>query len=69
LVRSEHNAAALCRLGIEPVLGSLSDLDAIGGVARVALATNCRVRGTNARRLLGWHPASPALFKVLANGS
>ncbi len=45
---------------------SLDDAVAeIGGVARVALATNCRVRATNARRLLGWAPDGPSLTEAL----
>jgi nucleoside-diphosphate-sugar epimerase len=45
---------------------SLDDAIAeIGGVARVALATNCRVRATNARRLLGWAPDGPSLTEAL----
>lgn len=42
---------------------------AIGGVARVALATNCRVRATNARRLLGWTPSGPSLAEALSTGA
>lgn len=41
----------------------------VGGVAQVALATNCRVRSTNARRLLGWAPNGPMLSKVLESGA
>lgn len=41
----------------------------IGGVAQVALATNCRVRSTNARRLLGWSPTGPELADALASGA
>ncbi len=37
----------------------------IGPVAQVALATNCRVRATNARRLLGWAPCGPSLAEAL----
>jgi nucleoside-diphosphate-sugar epimerase len=37
----------------------------IGPVAQVALATNCRVRATNARRLLGWAPQGPTLAEAL----
>lgn len=37
----------------------------IGPVAQVALATNCRVRATNARRLLGWAPSGPSLAEAL----
>uniref|UniRef100_B0T986 NAD-dependent epimerase/dehydratase n=1 Tax=Caulobacter sp. (strain K31) TaxID=366602 RepID=B0T986_CAUSK len=33
----------------------------LGPWPRVALATNCRVRATNARRALGWTPRGPAL--------
>ncbi|WP_010187826.1 NAD-dependent epimerase/dehydratase family protein [Sphingomonas sp. PAMC 26605] len=44
------------------------DLDAakaeLGMWPQVALATNCRVRATNARRLLGWRPAGPALSRA-----
>lgn len=39
----------------------------LGGVARVALATNCRVRALNARRLLGWRPTGPSLSDALRN--
>jgi len=46
---------------------SLDDAVAeVGPVARVALSTNCRVRATNARRLLGWAPDGPALSEILA---
>ena len=41
----------------------------IGGVASVALASNCRVRATNARRLLGWKPNGPSLADALASVS
>ena len=41
----------------------------IGGVAFVALASNCRVRATNARRLLGWTPNGPSLADALASGA
>ena len=41
----------------------------VGGVASVALASNCRVRATNARRLLGWQPNGPSLADALASGS
>ena len=37
----------------------------IGPVAQVALATNCRVCATNARRLLGWAPSGPSLAEAL----
>jgi nucleoside-diphosphate-sugar epimerase len=44
------------------------DLDSakaeLGMWPQVALATNCRVRATNARRLLGWKPAGPALSEA-----
>ena len=40
-----------------------------GAVARVALASNCRVRATNARRLLGWNPDGPSLAMALASGA
>lgn len=33
----------------------------LGGFARVALATNARVRATNARKLLGWQPSGLSL--------
>ncbi|MGI4748415.1 MAG: NAD-dependent epimerase/dehydratase family protein [Janthinobacterium lividum] len=39
-----------------------------GAVARVGLATNCRVRATNARNVLGWTPNGPSLAAALANG-
>lgn len=42
---------------------------AVGGVAWVALATNCRVRATNARGLLGWAPNGPSLAEALASGA
>lgn len=42
---------------------------AVGGVARVALASNCRVRATNARGLLGWSPNGPGLADALASGA
>ena len=41
----------------------------IGGVAFVALASNCRVKATNARRLLGWKPNGPSLADALASGA
>lgn len=37
----------------------------IGEVARIALATNCRVRATHARRLLNWRPSRPKLAESL----
>ena len=41
----------------------------VGGVALVALASNCRVRATNARRLLGWRPSGPSLTDARASGA
>lgn len=41
----------------------------VGGVARVALASNCRVRATNARRLLDWQPSGPTLAENLRRSS
>ncbi len=40
----------------------------VGPVAQVALATNCRVRALNARRLLGWSPDGPSLADDLVPG-
>lgn len=40
-----------------------------GLVARVALATNCRVRAVNARQLLGWKPTGPTLREALLTGA
>jgi nucleoside-diphosphate-sugar epimerase len=37
----------------------------LGGFARVALATNARVRATNARKLLGWKPRGPSLERAV----
>jgi len=37
----------------------------LGGFARVALATNARVRATNARELLGWKPRGPSLEQAV----
>lgn len=37
----------------------------LGGFARVALATNARVRANNAKRLLYWNPQGPALADSL----
>lgn len=37
----------------------------LGGFARVALATNARVRATNARKLLGWQPCGPSLEQAI----
>jgi nucleoside-diphosphate-sugar epimerase len=36
-----------------------------GDWARFALASNSRVRSTNARRLLGWSPSGPELFETV----
>ena len=33
----------------------------LGAWPRIALGTNCRVRSTNARRVLGWTPSGPSL--------
>lgn len=55
-------------LGYEGRTASWNMAEAIaslGGFARVALATNARVRATNARRLLGWKPHGPALANAL----
>jgi nucleoside-diphosphate-sugar epimerase len=45
--------------GIEAAMAEL------GGFARVALATNARVRATNARKLLGWQPRGPSLDQAV----
>lgn len=37
----------------------------LGAWPRIAIATNCRVRSTNARRLLGWDPTGPTLAEAL----
>lgn len=37
----------------------------LGGFARVALATNARVRANNARTLLGWQPGGPSLEQTV----
>lgn len=39
----------------------------IGLLARAGLASNCRVRSTNAKRILGWKPTGPGLLEVIAN--
>lgn len=55
-------------LGLGGALVSSSIEEAIaeyGDWARYALASNSRVRATNARRLLGWKPAGPCLTKAL----
>lgn len=55
-------------LGYEGRTASWNMADAIaslGGFARVALASNARVRSTNARRLLDWNPQGPALADAL----
>ena len=41
----------------------------LGGFARVALATNARVRATNARTLLGWQPTGPSLEHAVEQAS
>lgn len=41
----------------------------IGGVAQIALATNCRTSAVNARQLLGWNPTGPSLLDALASGA
>ena len=41
----------------------------LGPFARVALATNCRVRAGNARNLLGWEPVGPSVRDALISGS
>lgn len=38
-----------------------------GDWARFALASNSRVRATNARRLLGWTPSGPSLSEAIKN--
>ncbi|MFJ5297698.1 NAD-dependent epimerase/dehydratase family protein [Pseudomonas sp. NPDC088368] len=43
-------------------------VEALGPFARVALATNARVRATNARKLLGWAPTGPDLREALIRG-
>jgi len=40
----------------------------LGGFARIALATNSRVRATNARNLLGWQPKGPSLDQAVEQG-
>ena len=37
----------------------------LGAWPQIALGTNCRVRSTNARRLLGWEPKGPSLQEYL----
>ncbi|MHC8333950.1 NAD-dependent epimerase/dehydratase family protein [Pseudomonas sp. LB3P25] len=39
-----------------------------GGFARVALATNARLRATNARKLLNWQPSGPSLEQAVEQG-
>jgi nucleoside-diphosphate-sugar epimerase len=39
-----------------------------GDWARFALASNSRVRATNARSLLGWSPKGPSILKVIEDG-
>lgn len=47
---------------------SLSDAEAEHGIAaRAALASNCRVRASNARRALGWVPKGPSLSMAISN--
>ena len=41
----------------------------LGGFARVALATNARVRASNARTLLGWQPTGPSLEHAVEQAS
>ena len=58
-------------LGFEGRVVSWDIDDAIselGGFARVALATNARVRAKNARQLLDWRPAGPSLEKAVIEG-
>jgi nucleoside-diphosphate-sugar epimerase len=65
-------AAAISKhLGFGGETASWSIDDAIGelgGFGRVALATNARVRSTNARRLLGWSPKGASLPEALEQG-
>jgi nucleoside-diphosphate-sugar epimerase len=47
---------------------SLEDSTAeLGMWPQIALGTNCRVRATNAKRLLGWTPTGPALAESLSD--
>jgi nucleoside-diphosphate-sugar epimerase len=41
----------------------------LGESVRSSLASNSRVRATNARRLLGWSPKGPSLLEVLEKGT
>jgi nucleoside-diphosphate-sugar epimerase len=41
----------------------------LGAWPRIAIATNCRVRSTNARRLLGWNPTGPSLTDAIKSGT
>ncbi|MFT4439197.1 NAD-dependent epimerase/dehydratase family protein [Caballeronia sp. 15715] len=38
----------------------------LGAWPQIALGTNCRVRSTNAKRLLGWRPNGPSLAQSLS---
>jgi nucleoside-diphosphate-sugar epimerase len=40
----------------------------LGGFARIALATNARVRAINARKLLNWQPSGPSLEQAVEQG-
>jgi nucleoside-diphosphate-sugar epimerase len=40
----------------------------LGGFARIALATNARVRAINARKLLNWRPSGPSLEQAVEQG-
>ncbi len=58
-------------LGFKGKTQSWNAADAIaqyGDWARFALASNCRVRSVNARRLLGWSPKGPSLLEALESG-
>ena len=49
-----------------PIADAIAEL---GESVRSSLASNSRVRATNARRLLGWSPKGPSLLEVIEKGT